>query len=137
LVVSLLQERAFVYERELLIGGEVKNCELLYWNEPYEYLTGKVPTAEDLERDYTKVWEGDLPAEPWGPVPGVRDTEEYASWLFYVTNTAPEVLFSQEQLRERGGSHTSMSVGDVAVVNGVKLLCRPMSWLELNDPTQC
>jgi hypothetical protein len=94
--------------------------EIWYWRDT-KYLAGNVPTALELQRDYAVMWRGTQA--------GVINVDR----LFSDVNQHPENYFSQADVKQKlqPHPHTSMSVGDIIVVNGRKFLCQFHGWKEI------
>lgn len=90
----------------------------------------QMPTISDLRNHYTVVWEGKGDLLHY-KLPTLDD-------FFRIFNDAdletPNPLATpaqQEMLKLKNASHTSMSTGDIVVIDGTAYLCQPMGWAEM------
>lgn len=102
----------------------VMQVEVWYWRDT-KYLAGNVPSTADLLRDYAVMWTGTQA--------GVSDPLAVVNRLFSDLNQHPGDYFSQADVKQKlqPHPHTSMSVGDIIVVNGKKWLCQFHGWKEI------
>ncbi|MFA5186456.1 MAG: ArdC family protein [Patescibacteria group bacterium] len=93
--------------------------EVWYWKDS-RYMLGAVPTPEEQKRDYAVMWRGTQTGSPL----------EVAERMFMELNQRPEAYFSQADVKQKlqPHPHTSMSIGDIVVVNGQKFLCQSAEW---------
>jgi len=108
---------------------------VLYWKKgprTAEYLNGRVPTgAQEVTDDYAVVWEGKGKAGTAKEGTALLD-HFYRMFNTYSTNPLSGDV-PQQKLRDKGVGHTSLSVGDIVEVNGVKWLCLWDGWATLKS----
>lgn len=82
------------------------------------------PTVVDLLRDYTCMTEIDLPQD------SLPRTLNYVFELFNMEGN-PLIMKEKQQLIKVTSLHTSMSVGDVVIIDGVAYIVWPCGWGKL------
>ena len=80
-----------------------------------------LPTLVDIKNDYVTVWKGELP----------ESTPEKIFMKFNSEHNILRMPSRQKLIKVSGAMHTSMSVGDIVVIDNVTHVCMPFSWFSI------
>lgn len=89
---------------------------------PYRFTAqeGNIPSPSEIETQYVKVADYEVVEDCVTP-----------DDIFSIMNLEPETCFDRTAY-DRGVEHTSMSVGDIVMLDSEAHLCLPVGWHKLN-----
>lgn len=119
-----------------MVEPKYSSLKVFYWKKSevtVGYLMGKVPSGEEFKRDYRYIWSSGHVIQKRGTV---LSRLEEAYMLFNSPDNNPlDNPRGHARLVGVAVGHTSMSVGDVVQMDGVKYIRLSVGWTKL-EPLQ-